>query len=128
VYNSEIMHWSVTQITEALSLKKNNGLTEAHSKIVSIFGQLFLALDWDEEQGSLLISDSYREFAHEFKDRFEVVTTNSDNSLYVMYSPDTHSLMQVYRDREASNAYEDYVDVNLSSLLPNGPRTKILGL
>lgn len=86
-----------------------------------------MSLDWEYSQGKLLIFDSYRELAHDLPDRYDLVTSNSDNTLYVMYSHDTHNLMQVYRDRyrEHENVYEDYIDVNVDRLIPG---KRILGL
>lgn len=64
-----------------------------------------------------MIFDTYREQQSEAsdknQDRYEIVTASADNRVYVMYSPDTNSIVQVFRDRfrEEEHVFEDYVDI-----------------
>ena len=85
-----------------------------------MFGQLFMAMDWKEEINKLNIFDTYRDIEklpRSQQDRFDLIAAAPSNEYYVLYSPDTHTLIQVYRDkyRDKDNVYEDYLEVDLTS-------------
>ena len=55
VFNPEIMHWGHTTITDAAF---GNGT--AMNKVIHLFGQYFIALDWDPEMNKVLIFETYK--------------------------------------------------------------------
>lgn len=91
------------------------------NKVIQMFGQYFVAMDYHPLEKRHLVFDTYREQTGEKnpssreQDRFEIVTASKDNRLYVMYSPDSQSFVSVFRDRyrEEEHVFEDYVDVTI---------------
>jgi len=56
-------------------------------QIIGIFGQFFLALDWDEKSQNIAVFDTFKQ-THE--SRADLITVAPDNSNFFVYGMDTH--------------------------------------
>eukprot|EP00347_Sterkiella_histriomuscorum_P009392 403341386 len=104
------------QIFQAPNIYNNeltNYLTmfsDAHPKnqIIGIFGQNFLALDWDPKTQNILVFETFKEH---LQDKIDLLTVVPDNSNFFLYSHDSHTLYQVYREKgESEKVWEEWID------------------
>ena len=98
-----------------IDLKDINGTVIAKSKIVALFGQYFIALDWSQEAGRLLIFETYKgDNSPKSIVKFDAIAASSGNENLILYSSEHHSLVHVYRDRhrEVDHVMEDWIDID----------------
>ena len=73
--------------------------TDEHpsNKVVSLFGSVFLALDWTNN-ATIQVFQTYKELSIDHK--MDLVEATPDNQLIVMYSSGRHQLLVVTRDKD----------------------------
>jgi hypothetical protein len=81
-------------------------------KILSIFGQYFVAFDWHTDVSRLLIFDTFKEQTQE---KFELIAASPSNENLITYSIESHNLVHTYRDklRDKEQVFEDYKDIDV---------------
>ena len=111
VFNSEVFHWQIASITDVSSQYSQ------HNKIIQLFGQYFIALDWRVDQGKVLIFETYKDQdTSKSNIRFDGIAASPSNENVVLYSSETNTMVHVNRDRysETEHVLEDWVDIDLS--------------
>ena len=116
MYNSDVLTHTVS-------------FTDTHplNTVISLYGVLFLALDWSFSGNNTLVFETFRECLDH--SRVSVLTATPDNSNLLLYSVESNTMTYVYRDKESEEeVMEDWTEVNLGALPSDMQGKRILGL
>ena len=83
--------------------------------MIGLFGSIFVALDWSEKEKQILVFETFKDDT----DKVDTISSNSNNTILLMYSQDSHNLMHISRDKsiiDREHVLEDWNHVRLSGL------------
>lgn len=99
VYNTEVTQ-HITEFTD----------THPKNKIISLFEEFFIALDWSDEANNILVFETFKEY----HPKATSMTSLPDNSNFILYSKSHHSMTYIMRDKvEQEQVIEDWMEVKL---------------
>ncbi|CDW82694.1 UNKNOWN [Stylonychia lemnae] len=102
--------------------------SDRHQKnqIITMFGQYFLALDWDQKAQNILVFDTFKE---PLNDYIDLMTVSSDNTNLFLYSQDSNILYQIFRERgQSEKVMEEWLEVRLNNLPSELMNKRILSI
>jgi len=70
-------------------------LNDPNNMVLSLYGSMFLAMDWDEQESKLMVFDTFKDDPW----RMDLVSANHNNTQLLLYSFQTHLLMHIRRDK-----------------------------